>query len=193
MLYFDNAATTLQKPEEVAQAVKESFSYIGNAGRGANEASLFTSRLIFQTRKQIAELFHMKDGEQSSAAERVVFTMNATESLNIVLKGLLHPGDHVITTEMEHNSVLRPLYELEEKGVSVTIVDCDFACALIKSYTSNRTFSSACTVKIRCLIVHYLLPPSISLQSLQASEPDDYVLHPQRVLILKELLCRVYF
>ena len=55
MLYFDNAATTLQKPEEVAQAVKESFSYIGNAGRGANEASLFTSRLIFQTRKQIAE------------------------------------------------------------------------------------------------------------------------------------------
>ena len=80
MLYFDNAATTLQKPEEVAQAVKESFSYIGNAGRGANEASLFTSRLIFQTRKQIAELFHMEDGEQSSAAERVVFTMNATES-----------------------------------------------------------------------------------------------------------------
>ena len=62
MLYFDNAATTLQKPEEVAQAVKESFSYIGNAGRGANEASLFTSRLIFQTRKQIAELFHMEDG-----------------------------------------------------------------------------------------------------------------------------------
>ena len=100
MLYFDNAATTLQKPEEVAQAVKESFSYIGNAGRGANEASLFTSRLIFQTRKQIAELFHMEDGEQSSAAERVVFTMNATESLNIVLKGLLHPGDHVITTGM---------------------------------------------------------------------------------------------
>ena len=87
MLYFDNAATTLQKPEEVAQAVKESFSYIGNAGRGANEASLFTSRLIFQTRKQIAELFHMEDGEQSSAAERVVFTMNATESLNIVMKG----------------------------------------------------------------------------------------------------------
>ena len=73
MIYFDNAATTLQKPEEVAQAVKESFSYIGNAGRGANEASLFTSRLIFQTRKQIAELFHMKDGEQSLGAERVYY------------------------------------------------------------------------------------------------------------------------
>lgn len=62
MLYFDNAATTLQKPEEVAQAVKESFSYIGNAGRGANEASLFTSRLIFQTRKQMQSCFIWKMG-----------------------------------------------------------------------------------------------------------------------------------
>ena len=149
MLYFDNAATTLQKPEEVAQAVKESFSYIGNAGRGANEASLFTSRLIFQTRKQIAELFHMEDGEQSSAAERVVFTMNATESLNIVLKGLLHPGDHVITTGMEHNSVLRPLYELEEKGVSVTIVACEkngtISCEKIQQAIGKNTKAIVCT------------------------------------------------
>ena len=125
MIYFDNAATTLPKPEEVAQAVKDCFSYIGNAGRGANEASLFTSRLIFQTRKQLAELFHMKDGEKNAAAERIIFTMNATESLNIVLKGLLSPGDHVITTAMEHNSVLRPLYELEEKGIALTIIPCE--------------------------------------------------------------------
>ena len=149
MIYFDNAATTLQKPEEVAQAVKESFSYIGNAGRGANEASLFTSRLIFQTRKQIAELFHMKDGEQSLGAERVVFTMNATESLNIVLKGLLYPGDHVITTEMEHNSVLRPLYELEEKGVGVTIVACEkngtISCEKIKQAIGKNTKAIVCT------------------------------------------------
>lgn len=149
MIYFDNAATTLQKPEEVAQAVKESFSYIGNAGRGANEASLFTSRLIFQTRKQIAELFHMKDGEQSLGAERVVFTMNATESLNIVLKGLLYPGDHVITTEMEHNSVLRPLYELEEKGVGVTIVASEkngtISCEKIKQAIGKNTKAIVCT------------------------------------------------
>ena len=133
----------------LAQAVKESFSYIGNAGRGANEASLFTSRLIFQTRKQIAELFHMEDGEQSSAAERVVFTMNATESLNIVLKGLLHPGDHVITTGMEHNSVLRPLYELEEKGVSVTIVACEkngtISCEKIQQAIGKNTKAIVCT------------------------------------------------
>lgn len=149
MIYFDNAATTLQKPEEVAQAVKESFSYIGSAGRGANEASLFTSRLIFQTRKQIAELFHMKDGEQSLGAERVVFTMNATESLNIVLKGLLYPGDHVITTEMEHNSVLRPLYELEEKGVGVTIVASEkngtISCEKIKQAIGKNTKAIVCT------------------------------------------------
>ena len=93
---------------------------------GANEASHFYIQIdFFRHGKQIAELFHMKDGEQSLGAERVVFTMNATESLNIVLKGLLHPGDHVITTEMEHNSVLRPLYELEEKGIGVTIVFCE--------------------------------------------------------------------
>ena len=97
MLYFDNAATTLQKPEEVAQAVKESFSYIGNAGRGANEASLFTSRLIFQTRKQIAELFHMEDGEQSSAAERVVFTHECDRELKYCAERIIasgRPCDH---------------------------------------------------------------------------------------------------
>ena len=82
-------------------------------------------------------------------AERVVFTMNATESLNIVLKGLLHPGDHVITTEMEHNSVLRPLYELEEKGVSVTIVDCEkngtISCEKIKQAIGKNTKAIVCT------------------------------------------------
>lgn len=70
MIYLDNAATTLQKPPVVAEAVAHSFSQIGNAGRGANTASLFTSRLIYQTRKQIADFFHMKDGVHNTAAER---------------------------------------------------------------------------------------------------------------------------
>ena len=91
----------------------------------------------------------MKDGEQSLGAERVVFTMNATESLNIVLKGLLHPGDHVITTEMEHNSVLRPLYELEEKGIGVTIVFCEkngtISCEKIKQAIGKNTKAIVCT------------------------------------------------
>ena len=149
MIYFDNAATTLQKPEVVAQAVKESFSYIGNAGRGANDASLFTSRLIFQTRKQIAELFHMKDGEKNLAAERVIFTMNATESLNIVIKGLLQRGDHVITTAMEHNSVLRPLYEIEQQGVELTILSCEekgtVSYEKMEAVIRNNTKAIVCT------------------------------------------------
>lgn len=149
MIYFDNAATTLQKPEVVAQAVKESFSYIGNAGRGANDASLFTSRLIFQTRKQIAELFHMKDGEKNLAAERVIFTMNATESLNIVIKGLLQRGDHVITTAMEHNSVLRPLYEIEQQGVELTILPCEekgtVSYEKMEAVIRNNTKAIVCT------------------------------------------------
>ena len=125
MIYLDNAATTLPKPEPVAEAVKKSFSYMGNAGRGANEASLFTSRLLYQTRKQIADFFHMKDGTECTAAERVIFTMNATEGLNIVLKGLFERDNQVVTTNLEHNSVLRPLYELEQKGVEIKIVSCD--------------------------------------------------------------------
>ena len=149
MIYLDNAATTLQKPSEVAEAVKESFSYIGNAGRGANEASLFTSRLIFQTRKKVAELFHMTDGTENTAAERVVFTMNSTEALNIVIKGLINPGDHVITTEMEHNSVLRPLYELEKQGVRLTILPCEkdgrVSCEAMEAAIAEDTKAIVCT------------------------------------------------
>ena len=149
MIYLDNAATTLQKPSEVAEAVKESFSYIGNAGRGANEASLFTSRLIFQTRKKVAELFHMTDGTENTAAERVIFTMNSTEALNIVIKGLINPGDHVITTEMEHNSVLRPLYELEKQGARLTILPCGkdgrVSCEAMEAAIAEDTKAIVCT------------------------------------------------
>ena len=149
MIYLDNAATTLQKPSVVAEAVARSFSQIGNAGRGANTASLFTSRLIYQTRKQIADFFHMKDGVHNTAAERVVFTMNATEGLNIVLKGLFEKGDHVVTTNLEHNSVLRPLYEMEERGVELTVVCCEkngrVAPETLEQAICDRTKAVVCT------------------------------------------------
>ena len=119
MIYFDNAATTRQKPNEVVQAVTEALCLLGNAGRGAHEATLQASRTIYDTRRKLAEFFH------AESPERMVFTGNATESLNIAIKGLLNPGDHVITTQLEHNSVLRPLYEMEEKGVDLTIVKAD--------------------------------------------------------------------
>ena len=116
MIYMDNAATTMQKPKEVIDAVVAAMSSMGNAGRGVNEASLSASRLIYDTREKLCRLFGAEDPRQ------IVFTANSTESLNIAIKGILNPGDHVIATMLEHNSVLRPLYEMEKKGVRLTIV-----------------------------------------------------------------------
>lgn len=119
MIYFDNAATTMQKPKEVVEAVTKALSSMGNAGRGAHVSSLDASRMIYDTRRKVAELFHGEDPAQ------VVFTANATESLNTAIKGLFSPGDHILTTQLEHNSVLRPLFELEEKGLELTILESD--------------------------------------------------------------------
>lgn len=119
MIYFDNAATTIQKPKQVVEAVTQALCSMGNAGRGAHNASMGASRMLFGTRKKLVELFGGNNPAQ------VVFTSNSTESLNMALKGLLNPWDHVITTQLEHNSVLRPLYELEDKGVELTILNSD--------------------------------------------------------------------
>ena len=116
MIYMDNAATTMHKPQAVIDAVVAAMSSMGNAGRGANEASLSASRVIYDTRDKLCRFFGGENPRQ------IVFTNNSTESLNIAIKGLLNPGDHVITTMLEHNSVLRPLYEMEKKGVELTIV-----------------------------------------------------------------------
>lgn len=119
MIYLDNAATTMHKPKEVIDAVVCAMSSMGNAGRGANEASLSASRIIYDTREKLCRFFHGENPRQ------IVFTNNSTESLNIAIKGLLNPGDHVIATMLEHNSVLRPLYEMKEKGVGLTIIESD--------------------------------------------------------------------
>lgn len=119
MIYLDNAATTMRKPQCVIDAVVEAMTSLGNAGRGSNEASLSASRVIYDTREKLCRLFGGSDPRQ------IVFTCNSTESLNTALKGLLNPGDHVITTMLEHNSVLRPLYEMEKRGVRLTILKCD--------------------------------------------------------------------
>lgn len=116
MIYMDNAATTMHKPQVVIDAVVKAMSSMGNAGRGANEASLSASRVIYDTRDKLCRFFGGENPRQ------IVFTNNSTESLNIAIQGLLTPGDHVITTMLEHNSVLRPLYEMEKKGVKLTII-----------------------------------------------------------------------
>lgn len=119
MIYLDNAATTIHKPEGVAQAMVQALSSLGNSGRGAHEATLDASRIIYGTREKLARLFGIQD------PMRIAFTCNATESLNIAINGLLEKGDHVITTMCEHNSVLRPLYRLEENGVELSILPAD--------------------------------------------------------------------
>ncbi len=120
MIYFDNAATTMQKPDCVVQAVTEALCSLGNSGRGVHSGALSASRVIYDTRAAIARLF----GAESP--ERIAFTSNSTQALNIAIKGVLNPGDHVITTALEHNSVLRPLYEMEDRGVELTILPADF-------------------------------------------------------------------
>lgn len=119
MIYMDNAATTMHKPQEVIDAVVSAMSSMGNAGRGASEAALSASRIIYDTREGLAKLFGAENARQ------IAFTSNSTESLNIAIKGILDPGDHVITTVLEHNSVLRPLYEMEKKGTELSVIGCD--------------------------------------------------------------------
>ena len=119
MIYLDNAATTMKKPRCVIDAVLSAMQSMGNAGRGAHEATLKTSRTVYEARCLLAEFFNAEDPQQ------VVFTCNSTEALNIAIKGVLNPGDHVITTMLEHNSVLRPLYEMEKKGISLSFVKAD--------------------------------------------------------------------
>lgn len=120
MIYLDNAATTLHKPEGVAKAVVSAMHTAGNASRGAHETSLVASRVIYDTREKLAKLFGCE------RPDHVAFAANATEALNIAINGTLQKGDHVITTALEHNSVLRPLYRLEEMGIiTLDIVPVD--------------------------------------------------------------------
>ena len=143
MIYFDNAATTLQKPACVTRAVLEAMTSFGNPGRGVHEPALAASRAIYDARCALARLFHAEN------PARIAFTANATQALNTAIKGILNPGDHVITTAMEHNSVLRPLYELEEQGVELTILPADkqgrVAYEAFESTIRGNTRAIVCT------------------------------------------------
>ena len=122
MIYLDNASTSFHKPDCVFTAVMEAMQHAGNSGRGSSGEAMEASRLIFDTRCRIAEMF------EADGPECVAFTSNATEALNTALFGVLHPGDgpvHAIATEMDHNSVLRPLYTLEKKGLELTVLPAD--------------------------------------------------------------------
>jgi len=117
MIYLDNAATTWPKPQQVVDAIQDVLMRKGgNAGRGGHGAAMQMARLIYQTRQDLCDLFGTDD------PTRVVFTQNATHALNQALFGLLQPGDHVITSSIEHNAVARPLWALKQKGIEVSEV-----------------------------------------------------------------------
>lgn len=119
MIYLDNAATTLHKPPQVEQAMLDALRTAGNPGRGAHEPTLHASRLVYAARCAVAKLLNAPD------PSCIAFTANATQALNTALGGLFRPGDHIITTICEHNSVLRPLYHLREIGVNFSFTGVD--------------------------------------------------------------------
>jgi cysteine desulfurase / selenocysteine lyase len=119
MIYFDNAATSWPKPAQVGQAMLKFLDEVGaNPGRSGHRLSVEAARTVYKAREATAEIFHAPD------PLRVIFTANATESLNLALYGFLRPGDHVVTSSMEHNAVMRPLRHLARQGVELTVVPC---------------------------------------------------------------------
>lgn len=144
MIYLDNAATTLHKPSQVAQAVFSAMHTMGNCARGTHKEALDAARGVYAAREKLAALFGCP------RADHVIFTCNATEALNIALNGLFAPGDHVITTDLEHNSVLRPLYRLEAEGkISLSFVPANAdGCIAYEDFErlmTSRTRAVVCT------------------------------------------------
>jgi len=120
MIYLDNAATTFPKPKSVITKMVDCMTrYCANPGRSSHTMAIEGAKLIYETRELVAQLFNFDD------PLRVIFTYNATDSLNMAIKGFLQSGDHVITTSMEHNSVLRPIHQLKTIGVENTIIQCN--------------------------------------------------------------------
>ena len=120
MIYLDNAATTLHKPQQVIDAVVHAMQSMGNCARGTHEEALDAARTVYDARVRLASLFGCP------RVDHVAFTVNSTEALNMAINGLIDPGDHVISTDLEHNSVLRPLYRLEaEHGAELSFVPAD--------------------------------------------------------------------
>jgi cysteine desulfurase/selenocysteine lyase len=117
MIYLDNAATSWPKPPEVLKVMTDALERAGgNPGRSGHRLSIAAARIIYDTRESIAGFFGI------SNPLHVIFTSNATHAINLVLRGMLKPGDHVVTTSMEHNAVMRPLRQLERQGILLSIV-----------------------------------------------------------------------
>lgn len=145
MLYLDNSATSYPKPPEVIQAMNDyMLNVCANAGRSGHRLAISASRIVYDAREEIAKLFNIDDPLQ------IIWTLNATESINIALQGILKPDDHVITSGMEHNSVMRPLRALERSGVHITVVKCS-----IDGFIDPSDIESAINKKTKMIVINH--------------------------------------
>ena len=133
MIYLDNSATTYPKPLKVRQAVSAAMQMSANPGRSGHDLALKSSEQIFLARKAAAKFFNFS------------FTLNCTMAVNMVLKGILKSGDHVVVSSLEHNAVMRPLEKLTQKGVSYTVAEV-FPCDNDKTVNSFRNAINAKTI-----------------------------------------------
>ncbi len=155
MIYLDNAATSWPKPSGVAEKMVHFLEKVGaNPGRSAHRLAVESGRIVFAARQVVAELFN------APALLDVVFGPNVTEGLNLALNGLLHSGDHVITSSMEHNSMMRPLRTLEQRGVELSVVQCSPAGFLNPDDIEKATKSETVMIALNHAsnIVGTLLP-----------------------------------
>ncbi len=172
LIYLDNAATSHPKPETVYQAVDNALRLGASPGRGGHQQALTAERLVFETRELLAELFNAPD------SERFVFTANATAAINQALFGLLTTGDRVVTTSIEHNAVVRPLRELQDRGVEVVKVAVDPASGIV----SPAALKEAClSAKTDLLLVNHC---SNVFGSLQPIEGLGHWCHQQGILFM---------
>ncbi|MDO5329579.1 MAG: aminotransferase class V-fold PLP-dependent enzyme [Coriobacteriia bacterium] len=148
MIYFDNSATTMFKPDSVIDRVTDYLKHSGNPGRGVNAASLYSGSIVYDTRVKVAEFFHFND------PSRVIFTSGVTESLNTVINSVVSSNDHVVISYLEHNSVLRPLYH---SGCSISVTD-----------GSIKEISKKIQKNTKCVIINHCSNVTGEIQDLKA-------------------------
>lgn len=145
MIYLDNAATTFPKPKKVYEEVLRCMeNYAANSGRSSHSMAVEAASKILDTRLQLSDFFNVE------SPFNIIFTSNATEALNIGIKGILKSGDHVISTVIEHNSVLRPLNFLSKRGVRVTLIDTDN-----KGYVNIKNLKKEIRKNTRAIIINH--------------------------------------
>ena len=169
MIYFDHAATSFPKNPIALNAILYAGEHFSSSARGSYPISLETSRMLFKARQKVCRFVGCEEGI-------CVFTSGTTSGLNMVIQGLFHSGDHVLTTVLEHNSVLRPLYKMQEKGVEISIIDCDD-----EGYVSTQMIAAGIQENTKALIITMV---SNVLGTLQEIKGISKVVHQHGMILI---------